>query len=138
MMTEYRIIDPLAEDRAREQQGHDEAFKLSRAHAHPNHRDAAREYLKSPSPDPVLRSQAIIDAYAPDAPAPTLSAEGEARLEWFRAQDAARSERPRTEADVAAQELREHYAALEAQGVRPGWRDPSDPRIRAQAWEARR
>jgi beta-phosphoglucomutase-like phosphatase (HAD superfamily) len=131
-MSSYRPIDDLAEERAREQQGRDEQLRISRVYDDPAiHRAVAAEYVKkSPAPDPWLRAQAFNDAIAPPEAPATLSTEGEADLEWLRAQDAARSERPRTAQDDALDELRQRHEDLKAQGIEDGWVDPSDPRNR--------
>jgi hypothetical protein len=131
-MTEYRIIDPVAEDNARAQRYDDEQFKLSQAYAHPNHRDAAREYLRSPSPDPVLRSQAIIDAYSPDAPQAGLSAESEATLRAWEAQSSSSANREPPPEDPAIAELRRQHLENLDRGYEDGWRDPNTYRFPTQ------
>jgi hypothetical protein len=138
-MANYQPIDDLAEERARDQQRQDEEFRLSQSYADPaTHRAMAAEYVKrSPAPDPWLRAQAFNDAIAPlEAPA-TLSPEGEATLEWLRAQDVSRGERPRTDNDEAADLLRQQHAENKSRGIEDGWIDGSDPKVRGRAWEGR-
>jgi hypothetical protein len=135
-MTSYRPIDDVAEERAREQHRRDEQLRISRVYDDPAiHRAVAKEWLdRSPSPDPLLRSQAIIDAYAPDAPPATLSDEGEAALaQWEAERPSIRPPPPRTAQDDALDELRQRHEELKAQGIEDGWVDPSDPKNRFPA-----
>lgn len=135
-MTNYRPIDPVAEERARHQQHLDEQLALARRYEQPAVvRQTAKEYLERSSlADANQRANAVLDTFTPDETGAGLSDEGaEALAQWEADRPSIRPPPPRTAQDDALDELRQRHEELKAQGIEDGWIDPSDPKNRFPA-----
>jgi hypothetical protein len=126
-MTEYRLTDAVAEEKARHQQHLDEQLALSRTYESPSvRRQVAKEYLeRSSMADANQRANAVLETFTPDESGAGLSDDSaEALAQWEAERPSIRPPPPRTAQDDALDELRQRHAENKARGIEDGWVDP--------------